>query len=133
MMIYDSFIEQRKRMARMGKLPVRITFSSQGYAEARAEVDANRPLFEGWTSYMGLPYTIDRAQTERILLHITPLPTIEERRNLSIFEDVDWYKHPRHRYRLVELVVTLDGPRSRLTHHSFPTLEEARAFVDERA
>lgn len=130
MMIYDSFIGQRQRMARMGKLPVRVSFSSQGYTEAKAEVAADRPLFDGWSSYMGLPYTIDRAQTERILLHITEQVPTYDNRALSIWENVDWYRNPRRRFRVVETVVTLDGPRSRFTDHSFPTLEEARAFVD---
>lgn len=50
---------------------------------------------------------------------------------LTIFEQVAPEANPGNRFRIVEMQMTLDGPRSRMTNHSFPTVEQARDFVKE--
>lgn len=51
--------------------------------------------------------------------------------HLSIMEQVSPEPNPDNRFRIVELVMTVDGPRSRLTNHSFPSIEAARHFLKE--
>ena len=49
--------------------------------------------------------------------------------NLRIVEEVDpIYKS--NRFRIIEKINTIDGPRDRITDHSFPTIEAAQAAID---
>lgn len=50
---------------------------------------------------------------------------------LSIHKQMQPIPNPQNVYRIAETVTTVDGPRTRLTHHSFPTLAQARRFVRE--
>lgn len=49
---------------------------------------------------------------------------------LQIFEQLHPVPHDRNRFRIMEVMNTVDGPRTRVTDKSFRTLEEARDFVD---
>ncbi len=48
---------------------------------------------------------------------------------LLIMEQVSPTPSPNNRFRIVEMYISCDGPRTRLTHRSFPTIERAQAFV----
>ena len=49
--------------------------------------------------------------------------------NLIIVEVVYPRGHSANRFRVIEKVVTIDGPRDRCTYESFATLAEAEEYV----
>lgn len=56
------------------------------------------------------------------------------KRLLQIAKIVDWPQGtivPREPYRIIETVITCDGPRSRLTNHGFTSLSEAQIRLKE--
>lgn len=50
---------------------------------------------------------------------------------LTIFEQVEPTPNEANRFRIVEMQMTIDGPRSRMTHTSFATYAEAAQFVKD--
>ena len=48
---------------------------------------------------------------------------------LFVWEQVSPAPSPRHRYRIVETIITMDGHRTRVTHESFALLEDAQQFI----
>lgn len=50
---------------------------------------------------------------------------------LLIMEQIEPVPAPGNRFRIVEAYVSVDGMRTRMTHRSFPTLDEARDFVSK--
>jgi hypothetical protein len=41
--------------------------------------------------------------------------------------------YPAHRFRIIEKVHTIDGPRDRITNAAFATLTEAEEYVNANA
>lgn len=50
-------------------------------------------------------------------------------RQLLIMEQIAPDPAPGNRFRLIEVYSSVDGPRTRVTHNSFPTAEDARQFI----
>lgn len=49
---------------------------------------------------------------------------------LQIFEQLHPVPHDRNRFRILEVMDTVDGPRTRVTDKSFRTEDEARDFIN---
>lgn len=49
---------------------------------------------------------------------------------LQIFEQLHPVPHNRNRFRILEVYDSCDGPRTRVSDKSFPTLDAAMDFVD---
>lgn len=50
-------------------------------------------------------------------------------KHLLIMEQVDPEPVPRCRFRIAELIMSIDGPRTRWTYQAFATLDEAKHYV----
>lgn len=52
------------------------------------------------------------------------------RNQLIIFEQVSPEPNNSNLFRIAEVFMTVDGPRTRLTHASYKTFEAAKTYVD---
>ena len=50
---------------------------------------------------------------------------------LLIMEQIAPEPNWSNKFRICETMMTIDGPRTRVTDKSFPTIERARAYLDE--